>query len=80
MHNLLYDIGDAELASIAAGLAVGEPKDAPSIADSAIGRSSIVSGTTAGVTQFSEVSLINISCTSYLINMYSLLRIYVIEI
>ena len=54
MHTLLC-IGDAELASMAAGLAVGEPKDAPSVADSAIGRSSVVSGTTAGVTQFSEV-------------------------
>ena len=49
-------IGDAELSSIAAGLAVG--KRASISADSALGRSStsIITGTTAGVTQFSEVS------------------------
>ena len=39
---------------MAARLVVG--KDTLSIADSALGRSSIATGTTAGVTQFSEVS------------------------
>ena len=48
--------GDAESASMAAGLAVGKPGNTLSIADSALERSSIVTGTTAGVTQFSEVS------------------------
>jgi hypothetical protein len=52
-------IGDAELSSVAAGLAVGKPGDTASIsADSALGRSSVITGTTAGVTQFSEVSQI----------------------
>ena len=52
-------IGDAELLSMAAGLAVGKPGDTASIsADSALGRSSVITGTTAGVTQFSEVSQI----------------------
>ena len=50
-------IGDAELSSMVAGLAVGKPGDTASIsADSALGRSSVITGTTAGVTQFSEVS------------------------
>ena len=41
------------------GLAVGKPGDTFSIsADSALGKSSVISGTTARVTQFSEVSLI----------------------
>ena len=41
------------------GLAVGKPGDTFSIsADSALGRSSVITGTTAGVTQFSEVSQI----------------------
>ena len=46
------------MASIAARVGVGKPEDAPSIIDSAIsiGRSSIITGTTAGVTLFSEVS------------------------
>ena len=50
-------VDDAELASMVAGLTVG-PEDASSFVDSAIsiGRSSIITGTTAGVTQFSEVS------------------------
>ena len=44
---------------MAAGLAVGKPGDTASIsADSALGRSSVITGTTAGVTQFSEVSQI----------------------
>ena len=53
-------IGDAESSSaMAAGLAVGKPGDTASIgADSALGRSSVITGTTAGVTQFSEVSQI----------------------
>ena len=52
-------IGDAELSSMAAGLAVGKPGDTFSVsADSALGRSSVITGTTAGVTQFSEVSQI----------------------
>ena len=39
-----------------ARLAVGKPGDTVSIsADSALGRSSVITGTTAGVTQFSEV-------------------------
>ena len=53
--------GDAESAVAVQGarygLAVGKPGDTASIsADSALGRSSIITGTTAGVTQFSEVS------------------------
>ena len=56
---LCVTIGDAELSSMAAGLAVGKPGDTASIsADSALGRSSVITGTTAGVTQFSEVSQI----------------------
>ena len=52
-------IGDAELSFMAAGLAVGKSGDTASIsADSAQGRSSVITGTTAGVTQFSEVSQI----------------------
>jgi hypothetical protein len=52
-------LGDAELSSMAAGLAVGKPGDTASIsADSALGRSSVITGTTAGVTHFSEVSQI----------------------
>ena len=51
--------GDAESASMAAGLAVGKPDDGFSIADSALGTRSVVSVTTAGVTQFSEVSQIS---------------------
>ena len=52
-------VGDAELSSMAAGLAVGKPGDTFSVsADSALGRSSVITGTTAGVTQFSEVSKI----------------------
>ena len=50
-------IGDAELSSMAAGLAVGKPGDTFGT-DSALGRSSVITGTTAGVTQFSEVSQI----------------------
>ena len=48
--------GDAESASMAA---VGKPDDGFSIADSALGTRSVVSVTTAGVTQFSEVSQIS---------------------
>ena len=56
---LCVTIGDAELSSMAAGLAMGKPGDTASIsADSALGRSSVITGTTAGVTQFSEVSQI----------------------
>ena len=44
---------------MAAGLAMDKLGDTFSIsADSAIGRSSVITGTTAGVTQFSEVSQI----------------------
>ena len=43
--------GDAELVPTAAGLAAGKPNDTPSFPDSALGRSSVISGTTAGVTQ-----------------------------
>ena len=51
--------GNTELLSMAAGLAVGKPGDTASIsADSALGRSSVVTGTTAGMTQLSEVSQI----------------------
>ena len=50
---------DGELSSMAAGLAEGKPGDTFSIsADSALGRSSVITGTTAGVTRFSEVSQI----------------------
>ena len=50
-------VGDCGLSSMAAGLTVGKPGDTFSIsADSALGRSSVITGTTAGVTQFSEVS------------------------
>ena len=49
-------VGDAELSSMAAGLAVGKPESVS--ADSALGRSSVITGTTAGVTQLSEVSQI----------------------
>ena len=44
---------------MATGLAVGKPDDGFSIADSALGTRSVVSVTTAGVTQFSEVSQIS---------------------
>ena len=54
--------GDAELASIAAGLTVEKAgQDTLSISDSALGESSVISGTTAGVTQFSEVSKITVT-------------------
>ena len=51
-------LGDAELVSIADRLAVLKSEDAPSVPDSAIsiGRRSVITATTAGVTQFSEVS------------------------
>jgi hypothetical protein len=51
-------LGDAEFASMADRLAVLKSEDAPSVTDSAIsiGRSSVITATTAGVTQFSEVS------------------------
>ena len=53
----LNSSGDVELASMDAGVAEGKPGDTFSIADSALGRSSVVTDTTAGVTQtqFSEV-------------------------
>ena len=56
-----FPSGDAESAVVVQGarygLAVGKPGDTASIsADSALGRSSVITGTTAGVTQFSEVS------------------------
>jgi hypothetical protein len=52
-------IGDGDI-DLVAGLAVGKRGDTSSItaADSALGRSSVITGTTAGVTQFSEVSQI----------------------
>lgn len=50
--------GDVELASMAAGLVVEKAGDTLSVSDSALGESSVISGTTAGVTQFSEVSQI----------------------
>ena len=59
IHLVFYiTTGDAELSSMAAGQAVGKLGDTFSIADSALGRSSVITGTTAGVTQFSEVSQI----------------------
>ena len=58
-YQTLPSPGDAESASMAAGLAVGKPDDGFSIADSALGTRSVVSVTTAGVTQFSEVSQIS---------------------
>ena len=58
-YDLTVTIDDAELSSMAVGLAVGKPGDTASIsADSALGRSSVITGTTAGVTQLSEVSQI----------------------
>ena len=57
LSELLF-LGNAELASIADRLAVLKSVGAPSVPDSAIsiGRSSVITATTAGVTQFSEVS------------------------
>ena len=54
-------LGDAELASITDRLAVLKTEGAPSAPDSAISieRSSVITATTAGVTQFSEVSYNN---------------------
>ena len=50
------DPGDIELVSTVAKLAVGKSKDVPqSVADSALGKS-VVSGATAKITRFSEVS------------------------
>ena len=60
MYNyVLYIAGDAELASMAAGLTLGKPDDRLSLADSALGGSSVASITTGGVTQLSEVSQIS---------------------
>ena len=56
--HLHHDLGNAVLAFAYAGLAVVKPDDF-SIADSALGKSSVASVTTARVTQFSEVSLVN---------------------
>ena len=53
---MLLSPGDAELAPVAAGLTVGKPDDRFSVADSAQGRSIAVTMTTAGVTEFTEVS------------------------
>ena len=55
---LSASLGDAELVSIADRLAVLKSDGAPSVPDSAIsiGRSSVITATTVGVTQFSEVS------------------------
>ena len=52
---ILYaTIGDAELSSMVARLAVGTPGDTASIsADSVLERSSVITGTTAGMTQVS---------------------------
>jgi hypothetical protein len=59
-------LGDAEMASMADRLAVLKSEDAPSATDSAISieRSSVITATTAGVTQFSEVKWNNthVSC------------------
>ena len=59
---LFSPTGDAESVAVQSagyGLAVGKPGDTFSIsADSALGRSSVITGTTARVTQFSEVSQI----------------------
>ena len=48
----------AELSSMAAELAVGKLGDTFSSTDSALGKSSVITSTTAGATQFSEVSYI----------------------
>ena len=67
--HLRHDAGNAESASLDARLAAVKLGDGFSIADSALGRSSVASVTTAGVTQFSEVSLINDSyCLSQFYN------------
>ena len=58
-YHLHHDADNAELACLDAQLAAMKLGDGFSIADSALGRSSVASVTTAGVTQFSEVSLIN---------------------
>ena len=58
---LTIHVGDTftDLSAITAGLTMGKPGDTASIgADSALGRSSVITGTTARVTQFSEVSQI----------------------
>ena len=52
-HVTLSFLGDAESASVAPGLAVEKSDDGFSTADSALGTRSV---TTAGVTQFSDVS------------------------
>ena len=62
LHFSLPSSGDTELAFMAARLAVGKSGDGFSISDSALGTRSLVSFTTAGVTQFSEVSQISICC------------------
>lgn len=54
----LSSIGEGELSSMAAGLAFMTPDDAPSVADSALGRSTVITATTTRMTQFSKVSLI----------------------
>ena len=60
--DIFSPIGDAESIVVHAAeyqLAVGKPGDTFSVsADSALGRSSVITDTTAGVTQFSEVSQI----------------------
>ena len=61
-YHIFSPTGDAESTTVHAAeyqLGVGKPGDTFSVsADSALGRSSIITGTTAGVTQFSEVSQI----------------------
>ena len=52
------NVGDAELSSMATGLAMDKPVDTFSIsAESALGRSSVVTSTTAAETQFSGVNI-----------------------
>ena len=59
---LFSPTGDTESVAVQSAryrLAEGKPEDTFSIsADSALERSSVITGTTAGVTQFSEVSQI----------------------
>ena len=63
---------------MAAGLAVGIPGDTFSIADSGLGRSSVIAGTTA---QFSEVSQISLTATGQICSNvpYSIPRICLTE-
>ena len=59
MLYLYHTLSSPVDAKSAAGLAVGKLDDGFTTADSALGTRSVVSSTTAGMTQFSEVSQIS---------------------